>query len=131
KLRSKNFQQVLDLLGGDYYNDVDQFFTGDQSQPNLLDPNRQVREGDKYGYNYVLHADVMDAFTQFKFTYNKFDFFLAQTFSKSIYQREGIYQNGIYPNTSLGKSRTVTFENFGFKGGVTYKLTGRHFFDFN
>lgn len=131
KLKSENFQNVLDLLGGQYYNDVDQFFVGDQSQPNLLEPNRQVVEGDRYGYNYILHADVLQAFTQFKFSYNKFDFYLAQSFSKSIYQREGLYQNGIYPTNSLGKSEKATFDNFGFKGGVTYKITGRQFLDFN
>jgi hypothetical protein len=131
KLKSENFQNVLDLLGGQYYNDVDQFFTGDQSQPNLLAPNRQVVEGDRYGYNYNLHADVIQAFTQFKFSYNKFDFYLAQSFSKSEYQREGLYQNGIYPTNSLGKSDKASFENFGFKGGLTYKISGRHFLDFN
>lgn len=131
KLQSENFQNVLDLLGGQYYKDVDQFFSGDQSQPNLLTPDRQVGEGDRYGYNYILRADVLDAFTQFKFSYNKVDFYLAQNFSKSVYQREGLYQNGIYPTNSLGKSKSVNFENFGFKGGLTYKITGRHLLDFN
>lgn len=131
KLKSQNYQKVIDLLGGQYYNDVDQFFTGDQSQPNLLEPNRQVVEGDRYGYNYILFADVIQAFTQFKFSYNKFDFYMAQNFSKSIYQREGLYQNGIYPTNSYGKSKEVNFDNFGFKGGLTYKITGRHFLDFN
>ena len=131
KLKSENFQNVVDLLGGQYFNDVDQFFTGDQAQPNLLDQNRQVREGDRYGYNYNLHADVIQAFTQFKFSYNKVDFYVAQSFSKSIYQREGLYQNGIYPKTSLGYSKKLNFENFGFKGGMTYKITGRHFIDIN
>ncbi len=131
KLKSENFQNVLDLLGGQFYNDIDQFFTGDQSQPNLLTPNRQVVEGDRYGYNYILHADVIQAFTQFKFSYNKFDFYLAQSFSKSMYQREGLYQNGIYPTNSLGKSDKADFDNFGFKGGITYKITGRQFLDFN
>ena len=131
KLKSENYQKVIDLLGGEYYSDVDQFFVGDQSQPNLLSPNRQVVEGDRYGYNYILHADVFQAFTQFKFSYNKFDFYLAQSFSKSLYQREGLYQNGIYPTNSLGKSAEAEFENYGFKGGVTYKITGRQFLDFN
>jgi hypothetical protein len=131
KLKSENFQNVVDLLGGQYYKDVDQFFSGDQSQPNLLTPNRQVVEGDRYGYNYILNADVMSAFTQFKFSYNKVDFYLAQSFSKSVYQREGLYQNGIYPTNSFGKSDKADFENFGFKGGLTYKITGRHFLDFN
>jgi hypothetical protein len=131
KLRSENFQNVLDLLGGDFFPDVDIFFNGDAAQPNLLAPNRNVVEGDRFGYNYLLHADVFNAFTQFKFSYNKIDFYVAQTFSKSVYQREGLYQNGIYPTNSLGKSAKADFENFGFKGGLTYKITGRHFLDFN
>jgi hypothetical protein len=56
---------------------------------------------------------------------------LAQTFSRSSYQREGLYKNGYYPTNSLGKSEKVSFDNFGFKGGATYKLTGRNFIDFN
>lgn len=131
RLKSNNFQNLLDLLGGLYFNDVDPFFSGSQSQPDLNNPNRQVVEGDKYGYNYNILATSLDAFTQFKFTYNKVDFYLAQSYSRSEYQREGLYQNGIYPETSFGKSRKVEFDNFGFKGGFTYKITGRHLIDVN
>lgn len=131
KLKSHNFQNLLDLLGGAYYNDIDPFFLGNQSQADLNNPNRQVGVGDTFGYNYNLHADYYDAFTQFKFTYTKFDFYLAQNFSRSDYQREGLYRNGIYANNSFGKGEKVSFENFGFKGGLTYKLTGRHMFNVN
>lgn len=130
-LKSNNFQNLLDLLGGLYFSDVDPFFAGNQSQPDLNNPNRLVGEGDKYGYNYNILATSLDAFTQFKFTYNKVDFYLAQSYSRSEYQREGLYQNGIYPQTSFGKSRKVEFDNFGFKGGLTYKITGRHLIDIN
>ena len=131
KLRSHNFQNLLDLLGGNYYLDIDQFYAGDASQSDLNNPNRQVGEGDTYGYNYLLRATVADAFTQFKFTYNKVDFYLAQSFSRTQYQREGLYRNGIYANNSFGDSDKVKFENFGFKGGLTYKLSGRHLLTFN
>ncbi|TEB40941.1 TonB-dependent receptor, partial [Flavobacterium circumlabens] len=46
-------------------------------------------------------------------------------------QREGLYQNGIYQTTSLGKSQKVNFENFGFKGGFAYKISGRRWLFFN
>lgn len=131
KLRSHNHQYLLDLLGGQFYYDVDQFFVGDAAQSDLNNPNRQVVEGDSYGYNYLLHALTFDGFTQFKFTYDKADFYLANSFSRTEYQREGLYRNGIYADNSFGKGRSVTFENFGFKGGMTYKLTGRHLLDFN
>ena len=131
KLKSHNFQNLLDLMGGNYYLDIDQFYIGDASQSDLNNPNRQVGEGDTYGYNYNLHASVADAFTQFKFTYNKVDFYLAQSFTRTQYQREGLYRNGIFANNSFGDSDKVNFENFGFKGGLTYKITGRHLLSFN
>jgi hypothetical protein len=131
KLKSHNFQNMLDLLGGQYFSDIDPFYTGDQTQSDLNNPNRQIKAGDEYGYNYNLNAVVADAFTQFKFTYKKVDFYLAQSFSRTQYQREGLYRNGIYANTSFGKGSKQNFENFGFKGGLTYKITGQHLLDFN
>ena len=131
KLKSHNFQNMLDLLGGQYFSDVDPFYTGDQTQSDLNNPNRQIKVGDEYGYNYNLNAVVADAFTQFKFTYKTVDFYLAQSFSRTQYQREGLYRNGIYANTSFGKGSKQNFENFGFKGGLTYKITGQHLLDFN
>lgn len=131
KLKSHNFQHMLDLLGGQYFEDIDPFYTGDQNQSDLNNPNRQIKVGDEYGYNYNLNAVVADAFTQFKFTYKKVDFYLAQSFSRTQYQREGLYRNGIYANTSFGKGSKQNFENFGFKGGLTYKITGQHLLDFN
>lgn len=131
KLKSHNYATVTDLLGGDYLLNVDSFYTGDKAQFDLNNPNAQVREGEIFGYNYNLFAMTYDAFTQFKFNYRKFDFYLAQTYSKSEYQREGLFRNGNYANTSYGKGDKSKFENFGFKGGLTYKLSGRSFFDVN
>lgn len=130
-LKSHNFQNLLDLLGGQFFEDIDNYYTGDYSQSDLNHPNRQVTVGDTYGYDYNLFANVVDAFTQFKFTYSKFDFYLGQSFSRSDYQREGLYRNGLYANNSYGKSDKVTFENFGFKGGLTYKIDGRNSIVFN
>lgn len=131
RLKSRNFQYLLDLLGGRYYKDVDTFGEGSQQQSDLNNPDRTVVEGDKFGYNYNLFATTADAFTQFKFKYKKVDFYLAQSFTKTFYQREGLYRNGYYPTNSFGKSDEISFDNFGFKGGLTYKISGRHFIDVN
>lgn len=130
-LNSHNYAEITDLLGAQYFTNVDSFYTGDQAQLDLNNPNAILNEGDKFGYNYKLMANVFDAFTQFKFTYNVIDFYLAQSFSRSEYQREGLYKSGLYPSNSFGKSNKVVFENFGFKGGMTLKLTSQHLFDFN
>lgn len=132
KSKSSNFKNLLDLLGGTYFNDVNTFGTLEgEEQADLNNPDRTVVEGDKYGYNYDINAVKIDAFTQFKFTYDKVDFYLGQSFTRSSYQREGFYKNGYYPDNSLGKSEKKNFDNFGFKGGATYKITGQHYIDFN
>ncbi|MBP6558356.1 MAG: TonB-dependent receptor, partial [Flavobacterium sp.] len=129
--RTKNFKNMIDLLGGTYFTDKSTFGIGDQQISDLNNPNRTVGVRDHYGYNYNIDVTKLDAFTQFKFTYNKVDFYLAQSFSRSSYQRDGLYKNGYYPNSSYGKSDKINFDNFGFKGGMTYKITGRNFIDFN
>ncbi|BDU24289.1 carboxypeptidase-like regulatory domain-containing protein [Flavobacterium sp. GSB-24] len=131
KLKSHNFQYLLDLLGGEYFEDIDPFYKGNLSQSDLQHPDRKVKKGDIYGYNNNLLANTLDVFTQFKFTYNKTEFYLAQSYAMSDYQREGLYQNGLYPTSSLGKSDKVNFENFGFKGGFTYKISGKQLLFFN
>ncbi|MHA3789917.1 carboxypeptidase-like regulatory domain-containing protein [Flavobacterium hauense] len=130
-LKSHNYQNLTDLLGGSYFLDISQYYFGNFSQPDLNNPNRQVGKGDTFGYNYNLFANTLDAFTQFRFSYKKVDFYLSQSFSRSVYQREGLYRTGLYPNNSFGESPKTAFENFGFKGGLTYKFSGRHLFVLN
>lgn len=125
KLFSHNFQKMTDLLGGAFFEDIDAFYQGNQAQSDLNHPNRKVIVGDIYGYNFNYFATNFEAFTQFKFILKKVDFYLAQSFSNTNYQREGLYKNGIYENNSFGKSEKVAFENFGFKGGFTIKISGK------
>ncbi|OYU83466.1 MAG: TonB-dependent receptor [Flavobacterium sp. BFFFF2] len=131
RLSSHNFQNMLDLLGGQYFNDIDNYGRGIQQQPDLNNQNRIVGVGDSFRYNYYLYANTIDMFLQYKFTYKKIDFYLAQNYSRAEYQREGIYKNGYYPANSFGLSNKSSFENFGFKGGLTYKITGKHLLTLN
>jgi hypothetical protein len=118
-------------LGGLYFDDIDFFYNGNQAQSDLNNPNRQVVVGDAYGYNFNYDANTLNLFTNFKFTYDKVDFYLAQNFISTNYQREGLYQNGIYETNSFGKSEKVQFENFGFKGGILFKISGKQQLNFN
>ena len=129
--KTKNFKNMLDLLGGNFFMDKNTFGRGYQQQSDLNNLNRTLGVGEHYGYNYQIDVSRLEAFTQFKFNYKKVDFYLAQTFTSSTYQREGFYRNGYYPTTSFGKSQKVNFDTFGFKGGFTYKITGRNYIDFN
>ena len=127
RLKSENFAHVLDLFGAETYLDIDQFATDiDEVQNDLQNPNRLVGEGDKFKYNYNLFANVLTAYAQAQFTYNKFDYYVSGSVSQTQYQREGLYQNGAFPDTSLGKGETLNFTGFGAKAGITYKLSGKH-----
>lgn len=132
QLRSSAFAEVIDLLGGSGYLDINPFADTDlKKQNNLLAPNRVVGVGDKFRYNYTLDSDIANAFVQTQFNYNKVDFYTALNVSQTSHQREGLYQNGRFENNSLGRSEKLNFTNYGAKAGLTYKVTGRHILDAN
>ncbi len=130
-LYSQNYQEMLDLLGGNYLLDKDLFLKEQYADADLNNPDRKIYEGDRYGYNYIMRANVVDLFTQFKFNFGRLDFYLGQNVSYTDYQREGLYRNALYADSSFGRGQKLSFENYGFKGGATYKLTGQHIFNFN
>ena len=130
-LKSHNFANLLDLLGGQYYNDIDNFQAGSEQQSDLNNPNRRIVVGEAFSYNYNLIANTLDAFAQFKFSLKKVDFYITGGLNKSDYQREGLYKNGLYPTNSYGKSRKYEYTNFSTKGGLTYKISGKQYVNFN
>ena len=132
RLQSQNFAEVIDLLGGIGYLDINNFAdTATQRQNDIANPNRVVAVGDKFRYNFNLHSEFMNAFVQAQFKYNKVDFFAAINMSISRNQREGLFQNGRFENTSLGLSDALSFTNYGVKAGGTYKINGRNLIDAN
>lgn len=127
-LKSENFAEILDLLGGNGFLNVDSF---DGFQFDLQNPNRIASAGDRFKYNYNLYANVLSGYAQVKFKYNKIDFYIAGNVSKTDYQREGLYDHEANTGNSLGKSDKTDFTGIGAKGGLTYKWSGKHLFDVN
>tara|TARA_R110002049_G_scaffold90686_2_gene227130 strand:+ start:51128 stop:53947 length:2820 start_codon:yes stop_codon:yes gene_type:complete len=137
KLKSDNFAEVIDLFGASGYLDVDGFANDfvnnpDAIQNDLLNPNRIANEGDIFKYHYNIHANIMHGYAQAQFKYNKMDFYVSGSVTNTQYQREGLFENGSFPEDgSFGKGNNVGFLGFGGKGGFTYKLSGKHIFDVN
>ena len=131
KSTSNLYAQVLDLFGATGFLDVDAFASAPKQQNNLLEPNRIVAEGDPFKYKYQLASSRVSAFAQVKFQYPKTEFFAAAHFSQTQYQRHGLYQNGKFPDNSLGDSEKPSFMGFGLKTGGLYKITGRHLLEFH
>ena len=132
RLHSQNFAEVLDLLGGSGYLDINNFADSEaQMQNDAFNPNRVVGVGDKFRYNFNLFSDLMNAFLQAQFKYNKIDFYAALNVSQTTNQREGLYKNGRFENSSFGESEKLSFTTYGVKAGATYKINGRNLINAN
>lgn len=131
-LTSQNFGMPIDLLGATYYSDVNQFTLIDGT-PSKNDALGEVNKGinDRIKYNYNMLSSQINGFAQLRFNYNKADFFLSGTYTTTNHQREGKFLNESFAENSLGKSEQLSFNDIGFKGGFTYKITGRHLILFN
>lgn len=131
KIKSANYKKIVDLLGGEFYLDVDTFLPKELQDSDLNTPQRMVGKGGRFGYNYDVFTQVVDVFSQVIGEYRSFAFYLAQNIGYASYQRDGHYRNPLYDANSFGKSALVEWNNFGFKGGLTYYLTGKHTFSLN
>ena len=127
------YKEVEDLLGGEFYVNLNQFAERDfpsnttANQNDLITPNRILYKGDKFGYDYDITIRKSAAWLQSVFKFKKVDFFIAGEISNTKFWRVGRYQSGLFPSNSYGKSSVNNFNNFAVKGGVTYKIDGRNY----
>lgn len=127
------YKEVEDLLGGDFYVNVNQFAERDfgvGSGVNQFDvdrPNRILKVGDRFGYDYNLNISRAASWVQGVFKFNKLDFFVAGNLYATSFYRQGNVRNGIFPNESLGKGTTNNFLDYAGKAGLTYKINGRNY----
>lgn len=130
-------KKIQDLLGGEFWLDIDQFaerdFPGDPNslQNDLQNIGAKYGVGDIFGYRYSLNRSKLKQWAMIQTTFKDYDAFLAYSADFTSYQRDGKMQNGRYPDNSLGKSEALNFFNFSAKGGLTYKFTGKDFFRIN
>jgi hypothetical protein len=126
-------KEVADLLGGEFYVNLNQFAERDfpnnssANQNDLNTPNRILYKGDKFGYDYDIVIRKASTWLQGVFKFKKVDFFLAGELSNTKFWRVGYTQTGIFPNNSFGQSSVNNFNNYAVKAGVTYKIDGRNY----
>lgn len=134
---SDYYRQVNDLLGADFYVDLNQFGdldnTGDSTlfQNDLNNPNRIVRNGDKYGYNYTSVINKSMLWAQGVYKFDRFDYFLGLQVGTNNFKRIGNIRNGIFKDDSYGPSELQSFTYYGVKAGATFKYDGRNYFVLN
>ena len=125
------FKTVRNLLGGEFWRDIDNFserdFPGNPEilQNNLNDPNRRVREGDKFGYDYHIRTITAKAWLQNQISTRHWNVNYGLEVSYTNFMRHGEMRNGRAPENGPGKRHT--FDNAAFKAGATYKINGRNY----
>lgn len=136
--RQSNYKTIRDLLGGEFWTDVDPFsdrditLAPDNIQNDLDNPNRRVVKGDRFGYDYDFNHINAGLWLQSVINLPKWDLNFGGKVNYTNFYREGYMRNGRAPevgeNGSKGKSRVLDFLTASAKAGVTYKLDGRNQF---
>lgn len=133
---SANYKTIRDLLGGEFWIDVDPFSDRDitLAPDNLVnnfnypDPyHHRVYKGDKFGYDYNIRVLNFNAWLQNQVTLPRWDINYGFKVSHTQMQREGHMRNGRAPENSYGKGKWQVFDNLGFKAGATFKADGHNY----
>ncbi len=131
--KGRNFNTVNDLLGGQYWLDVDKYADGDPftipsaMQNDLNHPNRLAKVGDVIGHDYTANINTQDAWGETDFSFAKVDLYAGLKLSHTTFWRTGHMKNGLFPDNSFGNSKKNNFFNYAFKAGITYKINGRNY----
>lgn len=127
------FKTIRNLLGGEFWRDVDNFserdFVGDVNimQNDMRNPNRRVGEGDKFGYDYNIRNYHGRLWAQGQHVTTHWNFNYGLEYGLVSYMRHGNMQNGRAPENSYGDGKSHTFNTGALKLGATWKINGRNY----
>ena len=129
--RTRNYKTVKDLLGAGYWLDIDQFVEYDddykeKTQNDLRNPDRHVREGDRFGYDYALNIGRATAWFGVEHQTGNFRLSASAGATGTVYEREGFYEKENFPGReSFGRSARSHHLDYIAKAGIEYRRGGR------
>ena len=123
------YEKVNDLLGGDYYYDINKYAENqetDECQTDLNKTNHVAYVGDIINYNYNAHRNNARLWGQIDYLTGNWDMYLGLQCSYTQIWREGLFKNGAFADNSYGSDNTHNFVDPSVKAGVTYAINGRN-----
>lgn len=139
--RTNYYSEIKDLMGGDYWYDIDKFAERDMASTedyqNDLDyywatgHARIARVGDKYGYYYRAHLLESNAWANYTWGIGGFSLGVAGSVGYSQMYREGMWRKGLFPNNSKGDSKKLDYLTYEGKLSLGYKFSGAHSLEAN
>lgn len=118
--RTEYYKILDDLLGGDYYVNIDQFAERDYASSVTMYQNdldyylkngkaQTLKQGDKYGYDYYANVRRAEAWVSGKFSKFGLDVALAGRIGYTRYWREGLLRKGLFPGLDAN-GQPMTYE---------------------
>lgn len=142
--RTEYYSTVKDLLGGDYWLDIDKFAERDKGSDIIAYQNdvdyynkyghaRVAKEGDKYGYDYYAHIRQAQIWAQYSLTLGGFAMNIGAEGGYSSMWRQGLWRKGLFPNgnDSYGDSEHLNHLTYKAKLALSYRISGAHSFALN
>ncbi len=127
--RTHYYESVNDLLGGDYYYDINKYaenLESDECQTDLNNPNHVAKVGDIISYNYFANRNYGRIWDQIDWLVGNFDLYLGLQAEFTQIWREGLWKSGSFADNSFGKDQMHDFFDPSVKAGVTYAINGRN-----
>ena len=127
--RTHYYEMVNDLLGGDYYYDINKYAENqetDECQTDLNNPNHVAYVGDIINYNYYANRNYGRIWNQLDYLVGNWDMYLGLQLSFTQIWRTGLFRSGDFADNSFGDDEMHNFLDPGVKAGVTYAINGRN-----
>ncbi len=127
--RTHYYESVNDLLGGDFYYDVNKYaenLENEECQTDLNNPNHVAKVGDIISYNYYAHRNYGRVWDQIDWLVGKFDIYFGLQAEFTQIWREGLWKSGSFSDNSFGKDKMHNFFDPSVKAGVTFAINGRN-----
>lgn len=135
------YDQVKDLLGGDFWIDIDKFAERDFSDPLMAQNNldyydthgyaQAVTKGDTFSYNYNAHLVSARAWAAYNIRFGNFGMNVGAELGMTSQWREGLWRKGLFPENSKGDSETLNYFTYKVKGNFDYQIAGGHTVELN
>ena len=128
----RNYKQMRDLLDAEYIVDLDYFLLDDDTfgnalQNNLNNPNRHIKEGDRYDYDYAIRENNFSLFGTYHYSTDKFDIDAAASVGYCDISRRGFYRKELFADNSHGASRLLKFSPYALRISASYLIADKHF----
>lgn len=128
---ANGYNTVGDLLGGEFWVDIDNFADRDFPDPllainDLNNPNVIRGEGDRIGHDFNAHIQTANWWGQVRKSFAQGSIYGGLNLTNTSMYRYGNRRKGLFPDDSYGKSEVLDFLDYGAKLGGEYFLTGRN-----